>query len=121
MQVTDQITREKYWREKVERWQISGLNLRQFANANNLHYKALSRWKVTFLGAAPVAKPNNIERADFAPVHIIQPGKEGICDQSLTTPVELLFGNGRTLRFDQSCSLEFLSSLIPLVEANTNV
>ena len=125
----EKLEREKYWRKKVGQWKESGSTLRQFAGANQLNYKSLSRWKVKFLGPEPlavVAKDTakyRVQAPDLVPVHLLNSNEETINSPQSNTSVflELLLLNGRTLRFDKNCSLEFLSSLIPVAEAYTNV
>ena len=124
----EKLEREKYWRKKVGQWKESGSTLRQFAGANQLNYKSLSRWKVKFLGpeSLAVAKDTTeyrVQAPDLVPVHLLNSNEEAFNSPRSNTPVflELLLLNGRALRFDKNCSLEFLSSLIPVAEAYTNV
>jgi hypothetical protein len=120
---------ERYWRTVLSDWQESGLNLKQFAEDKELNYKALLKWKVRFHGCAGSAKIKdvpkvNLQTTDLVPVHLIQADKESVSRQQqvdMPAPLELLLLNGRTLRFDKSCPLEFLSSLIPVAEAHTHV
>ena len=119
---------ERYWRGVLSDWQASGLNLKQFAEDKGLNYKALIKWKVRFHGSAKSAKIKgapklHLQASDLVPVHLIQADEESVSRQQVNMPaaLELLLLNGRTLRFDKSCSLEFLSSLIPVAEAHTNV
>ena len=119
---------EKYWRTVLSDWQASGLNLKQFAEDKELNYKALLKWKVRFHGSTKSAKIKaapklNLQTTDLVPVHFIRTDKESVSRQPVNMPAapELLLLNGRTLRFDKSCSLEFLSCLIPVAEAYTNV
>jgi len=121
---------ERYWQTVLLDWQKSGLNLKQFAEARQFNYKALLKWKVRFHGRAS-AKPTqikdapklNLQTPDLVPIHLIQADKEPAHRQQLnmSASLELQLLNGRTLRFDKSCSLDFLSSLIPVAEAYTNV
>jgi hypothetical protein len=119
---------ERYWRTLLSNWQASGLNLKQFAEDKELNYKALLKWKVRFHGSTKPAKIKgvqklNLQTSDLVPVHLIQANKESVGRQEVNMPaaLELLLLNGRTLRFYQSCPLEFLSSLIPVAEAYAHV
>ena len=128
MNLKDKLEREKYWRRKVAQWQESKLSLSQFAKTNQLHYKALSRWKIKFIGAEPSTnkkastfKQNAAKVHELVPVHLLDTTKDCTNSSRLPVALELLLLNGRTLRFDKSCPLEFLSSLIPVAEASANV
>ena len=119
---------ERYWRTVLSEWQASSLNLKQFAEDKALNYKALLKWKVRFHGSNKSGKIKtspklNLQATDLVPVHLIQADNESVSRQQVNMPaaIELLLLNGRTLRFDKSCSLEFLSSLIPVAEAYAHV
>ena len=120
---------ERYWRTMLLDWQASGLTLKQFAEDKKLGYKALLKWKVRFHGSTKLSAkikrvPKlNLQTSDLVPVNLIQADKESVWQQPVNMPaaLELLLLNGRTLRFDKSCPLEFLSSLISVAEAYTNV
>jgi hypothetical protein len=119
---------KRYWQTVLSDWQASSLNLKQFAEDKELNYKALLKWKVRFHGSTKSAKIKgvpklNLQTSDLVPVHLIQADKGSSSRQQVNMPaaLELLLLNGRTLRFDKSCPLEFLSSLILVAEAYTNV
>lgn len=40
-----QTERAKYWKERVESWQSSGVKMRDWCKANEISEKSLSRWK----------------------------------------------------------------------------
>lgn len=128
MRSKKKIATERYWRVVLSDWQASSLNLKQFAEDRELNYKALLKWKVRFHGSTKSTKIKGVPKldlqtSDLVPVHLIQADKESDSQQpvNMPAPLELVLLNGRTLRFDKSCPLEFLSSLIPVAEAYNHV
>lgn len=73
----------------VEQWQQSGQSQKQFSQENNIRYHTFTYWIKRY-------RQNQYNQNGFIPIDLSGEGGSGI---PLGTPrVELLFGNGLTLR-----------------------
>jgi hypothetical protein len=110
---------EKYWRKIVEDWRDSGLTIRQFAEERNLAYKRLCFWRQKFDGGKTlIGRSNSVLEtvADFAPVCVIDNQNEPAKSVNTLSMLEIVLLCGRTLRFNNRCQPEYLSSVVSALE-----
>jgi hypothetical protein len=82
------------WAERVKRWAESGLGREEFAEGEGLNAKRLTwwRWKLrTEAEPAPKREP-----VRFLPVRVV--GEARVTTAVAESPVEVVLGNGRTVR-----------------------
>ena len=82
------------WAERVKRWGKSGLGGEEFAEGEGINAKRLTwwRWKLrTEAEAAPKRVPIR-----FLPVRVV--GEAMVTAAAAESPVEVVLGNGRTIR-----------------------
>lgn len=114
---------ERYWRKAVEDWRGSGVTLKQFAEKKGVTYKRLLVWKQRFeaqLGAGKVFKEKSepvIEAAlDFAPIRVVDEPSESFKQANTLAMLEIVLLCGRTVRFNNRCQPEYLSSVVSVLE-----
>ncbi len=110
---------EKYWRKVVEDWRNSGLTLRQFAKERNLAYKRLCFWRQRFDGGKPLigkSKPALETVTDFAPVCVVDNQNKTVKPTNTLSMLEIVLLCGRTVRFNNRCQPEYLSSIVSVLE-----
>ena len=110
---------EKYWRKVVEEWRGSRLSIKQFADERNLAYKRLCFWRQRFDGGKPLigkSKPALETVTDFAPVCVVDNQNETVKPTNTLSMLEIVLLCGRTVRFNNRCQPEYLSSIVSVLE-----
>ncbi len=116
--------REKFWRKAVTDWQGSGLTAKEFAEKRGLTYKRLLFWKQRVEAGQmdssnllkeklePVIEPG----ADFAPIRVLDEPSESAKPANILAMLEIVLLCGRTVRFNNRCQPEYLSSVVSVLE-----
>jgi hypothetical protein len=114
---------EKYWRNAVEDWRGSSLNMKQFAEERNLAYKRFCFWRQRFDEQSKPskvlkcnAKPVLETAAQFAPVCVVGNQNESVKSVNTSSMLEIVLLCGRTVRFNNRCQPEYLSSVVSVLE-----
>jgi transposase len=111
---------EKYWRNVVEGWRVSGLSIKKFAEERNLAYKQLCFWRQRLDDGKTLkekSKPHLETVANFAPVCIVDNNQdEPAVPANTLSMLEIVLLCGRTLRFNSRCQPEYLSSVVAKLE-----
>lgn len=119
--------REGYWRSVLRDWQRSGLTLAEFARERELNYWTLWDWKKR-LGVVPkmgargrtTKRPRSDKQPvpEFVPVRLVDSSGGGVATPVPIRPsrVEVVLRCGRGIRFDDTCSLPFVASVVSLLE-----
>jgi len=110
---------QKYWRNVVENWRVSGLSIKKFAEERNLAYKQLCFWRQRLDGGKTLkekSKPALETVANFAPVSVVENQHETIKPVNTLSMLEIVLLCGRTIRFNSHCQPEYLSSVISKLE-----
>ena len=109
-------------------WQRSGLTLAGFARERELSYWTLWDWKRRLgierrkvpVHVQPARHPRKNERSgpEFVPVRLVEPGIACAPNTEVvpSARLEVLLRCGRGIRFDESCSLPFLASVVAILE-----
>lgn len=119
--------REGYRRSVLRDWRRSGLSLPEFARARGLKYKTLWHWKrrLDVEGQADAGKETPHKQGGgkacvpaFLPVRVVDSADRTVAAAvtALPSKVEVVLRCGREIRFDESCSLPFLGSVVSLLE-----
>lgn len=69
-------TLRKFWREKLQEWQLSGLPGPDWCRANQLPYHQFSYWKKTLLPPKPSSNPIPITPDHFVEITDPQPTED---------------------------------------------
>jgi len=110
---------EKYWRNAVESWRLSGLSIKKFAEEKNLAYKQLCFWRQRLDGGKTLkekSKPVLETVANFAPVCVVDNQNEPVSSANTLSMLEIVLLCGRTIRFNSRCQPEYLSSVVSKLE-----
>lgn len=97
--------KERFWRRVLRDWRKSGLSVRAFCAEHGLAEPSFYHWRRTLQERAPSAPA-------FVPVRVVaepSPPRAGAA-------VELVLGNGRTLRLGPGFDAATLQRLLPLLE-----
>jgi hypothetical protein len=114
---------ERYWRKAVEDCQASGLAVKRFAEERKLAYKRLLFWKQKFQMQSESAKflkekpePASRTTAPFAPIRVVDDQSEYSKQANALSTLEIVLLCGRTVRFNNRCRPEYLSSVVSVLE-----
>lgn len=117
------IDAERYWRKAVGDCQASGLTIKQFAEERGLAYKRLLFWKRRF---QPQSQPGLVSKEKpvplvtkaehFARIHIVDNQSTNNRQDNLLSTLEIVLLCGRTVRFNNRCQPEYLSSVVSVLE-----
>lgn len=98
------------WAERVKRWGKSGLGREEFAEGEGINAKRLTwwRWKLrTEASAAPKREP-----VRFLPVRVV--GEAMVTTVAAESAVEVLLGNGRTVRVSSGFDAATLARVLKI-------
>lgn len=121
-------SRRDYWHSILLDWQKTKLSLAEFARKSSINYDTIWLWKKRLGIKQGIITPrhksskhNQQQNNTFAPVRIVDP-KESTVGESTelqvlgTSRLEVLLRCGHGVRFDNSCSLQFVQSVVKLLE-----
>lgn len=122
-------SRKDYWHGILLDWQKTKLSLAEFARKSRVNYDTIWLWKKRLGIKQGIIIPQHKSgkhnqqqnNNNFASVRIVD-SKESTVDESAelqvlgTSRLEILLRCGHGVRFDNSCSLQFVQSVVKLLE-----
>ena len=121
-------SRRDYWYSILLDWQKTKLSLAEFARKSCVNYDTIWLWKKrlgikqgNIIPQHKSGKHNQQQNNNFASVCIVDT-KESTVDESTelqvlgTSRLEVLLRCGHGVRFDNTCSLQFVQSVVKLLE-----
>ncbi len=98
---------ERYWRERLEKWEASGLSAGEFATREGLRPERLSFWKRRLRASAAIA----VAGVSFAKLSVQARAAEVVTAE----PLEVLTRSGHVIRvrprFDETTLLRLVAVL----------
>lgn len=108
-QAADDLGREPYWRMVIGRWRRSGQSVRAFCRAEGISEPKFYWWRRRF-------EQGNQPKPTFLPVHVVG-DKADAHDAPAACAIEVVLGNGRSLRVQPGFDSHTLMKLVGLLEA----
>ena len=121
-------SRRDYWYSILLDWQKTKLSLAEFARKSCVNYDTIWLWKKRLgikqgiiIPRHKLSEHNKQQNNNFAPVRIVD-SKEPTIDESTELQVlgasrlEVFLRCGHGVRFDNTCSLQFVQSVVKLLE-----
>lgn len=105
---------EQRWRQRLDRWQRSGLSIRAFCQRHHLSEPSFYAWRRTLQlreATLPATAP-----VTFLPLHVSPDQGHDAPTPRKTASLELLLANGRCLRIPPDFDAEQLRRLVRLLE-----
>ena len=99
--------KEQFWRRHVQRWQASGLTIRDYCQQHHLSEPSFYGWRRE-LAARDQASPPT-PPVTFVPVHV------QAAPATPPAPLELLLADGRCLRIPPGCDRDTLRTILTLL------
>ena len=106
--------KEQYWRDFIERWQQSNLNIRQFCRQHQLSENSFYSWRRELRireQEATLAQTDD-HQATFVPVHIrADPASEP------SDAIDIVLSSGRIVRVRPGFDKQLLGDVLEIVES----
>lgn len=104
------LAKEQYWRQLIQRWQHSGLSVRDFCLRHHVAVPSFYAWRRT-LRQRDRLTDQPTPPLTFLPVHIRHD------DGEPQPPLELVLANGRCLRIPHGFDVDHLRDVLLTLEA----